>query len=139
VSDIKSAIQTTVTALSVPTISYTVDIERMTITPSGSSTAGGTGSLECSAMITTNPLPDNVPSPAVQWFFGPNNSSLLPSGVITTPGSSNILRFSPLSHSHAGMYTCRLAGSVRLAAHTTLIVNGMYFYKFKVSVIVFCC
>ncbi len=100
----------------------------MTITPSGSSgssTAGGTGSLVCSAVITTNPLPDNVPSPItnVQWFFGPNNSPL-PSGVITTPGS-NILQFSPLNQSHAGLYTCRLVGSVRLTAHTTLFVNGM--------------
>jgi hypothetical protein len=96
----------------------------MVITPSGSSTAGGTGSLVCSA---TNLRPDNVALLTVQWFFGPNNSSLLPPGVIdiTTPGSS-ILQFSPLNQAHEGMYTCRLAGSVRLAAHTTLYVNGMY-------------
>ena len=109
--------------------SYTVDIERMTIALSGSpimSTAGGNGSLVCSAMITTNPRPDNIPSPTVEWFFGPN-SSPLPSSVITTPGS-NTLQFSPLNQSHAGMYTCRLVGSTRLVARTTLIVNGMQDY-----------
>ena len=94
----------------------------MTIAPSGSlSTAGGTGSLVCSAMITTNPPPDNVPSPTFEWFFGPN-SSPLPSGVITTPGG-NTLQFSPLNQSHAGMYTCRLVGSARLVARITLIIN----------------
>ena len=122
VSDI-GAIQTSVGLLYQS--SYTVDIEGMTITTSGSlSTAGGTGSLVCSAMITTSPRPENVPSPTVEWFFGPN-SSPLPSGVVTTPGSSNTLQFSPLNQSHAGMYTCRLEGNARLAANKTLTVNGM--------------
>ena len=107
----------------------------MIITPSGSlSTAGGTGSLVCSAMITTNPRPDNIPSPTVEWFFGPNNSSL-PSGVITTP-DGNTLQFSPLNQSHAGMYTCRLVGSARLVARTTLIVNGMFLSDFYDIVII---
>ena len=53
VSDI-GAIQTSVGLLYQS--SYTVDIEGMTITTSGSlNTAGGTGSLVCSAMITTSP------------------------------------------------------------------------------------
>ena len=101
----------------------------MTIAPSGSlSTAGGTGYLVCSAVITTNLL--DVPSPTVEWFFGPNNSSL-PSGVITTPGS-NTLQFSPLNQSHAGMYTYRLVGSEKLVARTTLIVHGIIFYQISI-------
>jgi hypothetical protein len=85
--------------------------------------------LECSAVITPNPLPFNVPYPSFEWFFGTNNSSL-PSGIfessVSRSGNSykSSLLFSPLNQSHAGMYTCQLGGNALLAAHTTLTVNG---------------
>ena len=102
-----------------------VDIGAVIISSSGSSTAGETYSLTCSATISTNPLPTNVPSPTFEWFFGQSNSSL-PSGVTppVTTNSSNTytstLQFSPLSQSHGGMYTCKLSGNPRLAARVTV-------------------
>ena len=126
----------------------------VTISPSGSSTAGETDySLTCSStLFDPIPLPDNVPSPTFQWFFGPNGNASLPSGVIpmatvlsssnntvyntTSNTTSNItintysstLRFSPLSQSHTGMYTCRL-GAGRLINNAVVIVNGIIIEK----------
>ena len=99
----------------------------MTISVSGSSTStvGGNASLVCSASIMTQ---SDTPRPHFQWFFGPNNGTLPLQTPMTTTNSGNIytstLQFSPLSQSQAGMYTCRLGGNERLAARTTLIVNG---------------
>ena len=106
----------------------------MTSSLSGSSTAGETYSLTCSATLHFNnpPSPDSyvTPSPTFQWFFGPNGDAPFPSGL--TPGptvlSSGIytstLQFSPLSQSHTGNYTCRLgAGSLVNSAMVT--VNGI--------------
>ena len=84
--------------------------------------------LKCSAYIRT--LPENVPLPTFEWFFGPDNSSQLPSGVIVSNmmNSSNTytstLEFSTLSESHSGLYTCRLGGNERLAANTNITVKG---------------
>ena len=102
------------------------------VSPTGSSTAGEIYSLMCSATLHPDsiPLPSDVPSPTFEWFFGPNNSSL-PSGVSSPETTFNdvdtytsTLQFSPLSQSHAGMYTCRL-GVGRLQKSTTVTVNGM--------------
>ena len=106
-------------------------IKPVTISPSGSSTAGEIYSLMCSTTLRTNPLPINVPSPTFQWFFGPNGNASLPSGVTpmaTVLGTNNTyfsstLQFSRLSQSHAGKYTCRL-GAGRLVADITIPVNG---------------
>ena len=85
----------------------------------------------CSAkLIDPIPLPTNVSSPTFEWFFGPNGNASLPSGVIpmeTVLKSgyvySSTLQFTPaLSHSHIGMYTCRL-GAGRLVNST---VVGMF-------------
>ena len=105
----------------------------MTISPSGPNHARIAGetsfTLECSATITPNPLPDNVPSPKFEWFYGPNNMSL-PFNVTMSDVTNNsstytsTLEFSPLRESHAGMYTCRLGGNERLAANTNITVNG---------------
>ena len=91
----------------------------VTISPSGSTTAGETYSLMCSATLHSGnpPLPDlNIPSLTFEWLFGPNGNAQLPSGL-TTPSTvlsggvyTSTLRFSPLSQSHAGNYTCRLGG-----------------------------
>ena len=108
----------------------------VTISPSGSTTAGETYSLTCSATLNPNrnpPLPDpNIPSPTFEWFFGPNGNDPLPFASMTTPATNvsggtytSTLQFSPLGQSHEGMYTCRLgAGSLVNSAMVT--VNGMY-------------
>ena len=108
-----------------------VDITEITITlsVSGTETAGKIFTLSCSVDITPNPLPEYVPSPSFEWFFGPTNTSL-PSGVtvsnVTNSGNTytSTLQFSPLQESHAGKYTCRLGGNERLAANTMITVNG---------------
>jgi hypothetical protein len=115
--------------------SHTVD--QVIISPSPGSTAAVAGeaySLTCSSiLIDPVSLPDDVPSPNFQWSFG--GSSSLPSGVTAMPtdmSSSNsasetytsTLQFSPLSQSHAGMYTCRL-GAGRLVNSVMVTVNGM--------------
>ena len=106
----------------------------MVIEPFGSSVtsrAGTNFTLECSAVITPNPLPFNVPYPSFEWFFGTGNSSL-PFGIsesrVSHSGNNykSSLQFTPLNQSHAGMYTCRLGGNTLLAAHTTLRVNGKW-------------
>ena len=106
----------------------------MVIYPFGSSiasTAGKNFTLECSAVITPNPLPKNVSYPSFEWFYGPNNLSLplnISVSNVSRSGDSYIsnLQFSPLSQSHAGMYTCRLGSNKRLATHTILKVNGKH-------------
>lgn len=111
-----------------------MNIEPVVIEPFGSSvtsTAGMNFTLECSAVITPNPLPFNVTYPSFEWFFGENNSSL-PSGVsvsrVSRSGNNykSCLQFSPLNQSHAGIYTCQLGGNALLATCTTLIVNGKW-------------
>ena len=104
----------------------------MTISPSGSTgTAGETYSLTCSATLNSDSVPffPDVPSPTFEWFFDPNNISL-PSGVTPMATIFNFvdtytstLQFSPLSQSHAGMYTCRLGAGI-LANHAMVTVNG---------------
>ena len=107
-------------------------VNPVTISPSGSNTAGETYSLICSAtLIDPIPLPSNVPSPTFEWFFGPNGNASLPSGVtpkttILSSGNTytSTLLFSPLSQSHTGMYTCRLGAGI-LANSAMVTVNCM--------------
>ena len=109
-----------------------MDIGTVAISPSDSNarTVGQNFALECSADIGPNPLPTNVPSPNVEWFFGTANSPLPASGVtvsdVTNSGNTytSTLLFSPLLVSHAGMYTCRLGGNARLAANTLINVQS---------------
>ena len=95
------------------------------ITPSIEEIAGMSISLQCSININ---LPQNVSSPTFEWFFGPNNNSL-PTGVMEPVMTSNgnnytsTIHFSRLLPSHAGQYKCRLRGTERLAANTTVTVN----------------
>ena len=115
---------------------FSHDVDPVAISPSDSTTAGETYSLICSAtLFDPVPLPSNVPSPTFEWFFGPNGSTALPSGVTamaTVISSSNstsetytsILQFSPLSQSHTGNYTCRL-GAASLVNSVMVTVNGI--------------
>ena len=100
----------------------------------GSSTAGKTYSLICSATLYPNrnpPLPDpSIPSPTFEWFYGSDGNAPLPSGLTfetTFNGSTYIseLEFSPLHQSHAGNYTCRL-GAGNLVNNTIFTVTGKY-------------
>ena len=111
------------------------------ISSSGSAIAGDNYSLTCSATLADPvPLPSNIPTPTFEWFFGPNGNTSLPSGVTPTAtilGSGHTytgnLQFSPLSQTHAGMYTCRLGVGI-LANSTTVLVNGnigLLFYCHK--------
>ena len=102
----------------------------MTLSSSGLHIAGNTISLMCSATLTDPvPLPENVPCPTFEWFFGPNGNAPLPSGVTTRANFSgytftSILQLSPLYQFHAGMYTCRI-GAGRLKNNITISVDGM--------------
>ena len=119
---------------------------------SGSSTIGETYLLTCSAtLIDPVPLPSTVPLPTFKWFVGLNASESLSSGITVVPmstvtaSSSNSMtiiytstvQFSPLIHSHAGMYTCQLgAGSPVNSAMVT--VNGNYTdtYHYEVPIVI---
>ena len=102
----------------------------MTLSPPGPSVAGETVSLTCSVtLIDPVPLPPNVPCPNFEWFFGPNGSDPLPSGVTSWANFSgytfnSTLEFPPLNELHAGMYTCRI-GPGSLASSIIISVDGM--------------
>ena len=97
----------------------------MTISPHiTAATVGETVTLECSADITPNPLPQNTPSPTFEWLIGPT-SELRTLG--TTRGSGNTytstLEIAMVGESDEGMYTCRLRGNQRTAMSTMITVN----------------
>ena len=76
---------------------YTV----ISITASGTNTAGETYRLVCSVTVT-----GSTDQPTITWSDPMNNP--VPSGMVTTTGSMSTLTFNPLSaRSHAGTYTCR--------------------------------
>ena len=71
----------------------------VTITRSGSTTAGEAFTMECSA---------NGADATFQWFDGLGN--VITSGgskIVTTSSSVSQLRFFPLHQSHGGNYTCK--------------------------------
>jgi hypothetical protein len=102
----------------------------ITLSPSGPSAAGDTVSLMCSAtLVHPVPLPTNVPCPNFEWFFGPNGSAPLPSGVTSRANVSgytftSTLLFPPLNESYTGMYTCRI-GAGTLASSIVISIDGM--------------
>ena len=94
----------------------------LSITASGTNTAGETYSLECSATVI-----GSSDQPTFIWL-GPMNNPV-PSEMVTTTGSMSTLIFDPLAASHAGTYTCRVtAGDVTETEIFTVIVNGTYIY-----------
>ena len=97
----------------------------MTISPSGPNikNSGSNFSLVCSANIYSLTV---YGSPSIlEWFFGPENSSL-PSGVVvsnvTNSGNNytSTLQFSPLLEAHTGIYTCQIGH----LATSTIIFAG---------------
>ena len=102
----------------------------VTISSSGSSIAGESYSLTCSAtLVDPVPLPSNIPTPTFEWFFGPNGNASFPSGTVpmatvqTFNTFSSTLQFSLLSQSHSGMYACRLGVGI-LSNSATITVQG---------------
>ena len=92
----------------------------LSITASGTNTAGQTYRLECSATVT-----GSTDQPTFTWLDPMNNP--VPSVMVTTTGSMNTLTLSPLAVSHAGTYTCRVtAGGVTETQTTTVVVKGMF-------------
>ena len=88
----------------------------VSITASGTNTAGETYSLECSATVT-----GSTDQPTITWLDPMNNP--VPSEMVTTTGSMSTLTFNPLSASHAGTYMCRatVGGAVQYAAEAILV------------------
>ena len=113
-----------------------MDIGAVSVSPAGTVTrlVGESFNLQCSVDIT-NPLPENVPTPSFEWFFGSNNASLptrsdVTVSLVISSGNTytSTLQFSPLQESHAGMYTCRLGGNARLASIAMITVNRMLYF-----------
>ena len=84
----------------IKTCIYTVIRFSVSITPSGTNTAGETYSLVCSVTVT-----GSTDTPTIVWL-DPINSQV-PSEMVSTTGGISTLTFNPLSTSHAGTYTCR--------------------------------
>ena len=124
------------TIYSTVNFAYSYLDDHVTFSHSGFGTAGEVYSLTCKAILVfPGSLPTGAPTPTFQWFFGPNGNASLPSGL-TTPTTTSIvhtskiiynstLQLSPLSQSHAGMYTCRI-GAGRLVNSAVVTVNGSY-------------
>jgi hypothetical protein len=101
-----------------PTNEATPTITDVSITPSGTATAGESYSLECTVTVT-----GSTDQPMITWLMGPMNN-MITSGVMIT-GSMSTLTFNPLLGSHAGTYTCRAAvGSAVDSASRTITVHS---------------
>ena len=101
----------------------TVDISSVSISPSipVTITAGETVNLQCLVDIFPHPLPGSIPTPKFEWFHGqtPLTSTTLHNGNTY----SSTLQLTSVSVSDGGLYTCRLRGSHRTAASTTVTVG----------------
>ena len=71
----------------------------VSITTSGINAAGENYSLLCSATVV-----GSTDVPIITWLDSMNNT--VPSGIVTTNGSTSTLVFNPLAASQAGTYTC---------------------------------
>ena len=104
---------------------------QVTITPSGSSTAGSPYTLTCTVMVV-NGL---VVVPQVMWLM--NGKSVIggngTSGMVTGNTTTLTLQFNPLYTSDGGQYSCITNVSIPIISITTtntsvmdIIVQGMY-------------
>ena len=83
----------------------------VSISTSGSTTAGEAYSLVCSITVT-----ESTNLTIITWIDPMNNTVL--SDRITTTAASITLTFNPLTASHAGVYTCRAASGGEIQADT---------------------
>ena len=88
----------------------------VSITPSGTSTAGEAYSLVCSVTVT-----GSTDTPTITWLDPMDNQ--VPSEMVSTTGSMSTLTFSPLSTSHAGTYTCRATVGEQMQSNTSEVVD----------------
>ena len=93
------------------TISVTISVS---ITPSGTNTAGETYSLVCSVTVA-----GSTDTPTITWL-DPMDSQV-PSDMVSTTGSMSTLTFTPLSASHAGTYTCRAVVGGEVLTDTLMV------------------
>ena len=92
----------------------------VSITSSGSGSAGESYSLECTVAAT-----GSTDQPTITWLDPMNNT--VSSGVyIVTTGNLSTLIFNPLAASHAGTYTCRatLSGGAVQTEKLTVTVQS---------------
>ena len=90
----------------------------VSITTSGTNTAGETYSLVCSTTVT-----GSTDQPTITWLDPMNNT--VPSEMVTTTDSVSTLTFNQLAASHAGTYTCRaMIGDTAEMKTTTVSVNS---------------
>ena len=103
-----------------------ITIDVVSITSSGSNTAGESYSLECTITVT-----GSTDQPTITWLN--DNGEEMPSSdpvrTVTTSGStgsySSTLMFNLLAASHARTYVCRAAlGSAMDSASRTIIVQS---------------
>ena len=100
---------------------------QVTITPSGSSTAGSPYTLTCTVMVV-NGL---VVVPQVMWLKN-GASVVVRNGISVTPGvvSANTttltLQFNPLHTSDGGQYSCIANVSLPVISITRLYTNNTY-------------
>ena len=88
----------------------------VSITPSGTNTAGATYRLVCSVTVT-----GSTDAPTITWFDPMDNQ--VPSEMVSTTGSMSTLTFNPLSASHAGIYTCRATVGEQMQSSTSEVVD----------------
>ena len=92
----------------------------LSITASGTNTAGQTYRLVCSATVT-----GSIDQPTFTRLDPMNNPVL--SVMVATTGSMSTLTFSPLTVSHAGTHTCKITtGRVTETQTNTVVVNGTF-------------
>ena len=106
-----------------------MDIGIVTVTPLIYTNFGQIFSIVCSVDIFSDIEELAAPPPTFEWFFGPNATASLPSGVAVSSVTNNgttytsTLFFIPLKVFHTGMYTCRLGSNPRLEAYTKISVK----------------
>ena len=106
-----------------------MDIGVVTATPLIYTNFGQIFSVVCSVDIFNDIKELAASPPTFEWFFGPNATASLPSGVAVSSVMNNgttytsTLFFTPPKVFHTGTYTCRLGGNPRLEAYTKISVK----------------
>ena len=98
----------------------------LSITASGTNTAGETFNLECSATVT-----GSTDQPTITWLVDgceitTNATWIVSATSVDGDNYSSTLTFNPLAASYAGTYTCVVTiGGANQTNTSTVIVNGM--------------
>ena len=66
----------------------------------------------------------DTPTPSFEWFHNDTLSNRVSRVTNNSNTYTSTLQFSPLSHSHAGTYTCRVGGNARLEATATVNIGN---------------